>query len=308
VIPQEYLLEPDRPCPPPQRQEMRVMNVLLPSAEKDYDFLFSATVRWVILDPPAGAYPVNPDGLAVDAVIARAREVAAQEPPARCSLAQHRLNGVLAAMEPDPKGRVLAMAEEVSLALCDLDLERLTKLSGVRKDEAVWEHERNHERNKRAYLGDDVLRNPGSAVVWWLSKNEEQIEDAVNRIGTLAQLSAAANNGDVDGPFRRFVPGLQATSAEGGAPQEFAPLANGHPRPESPLDTTLDEFLHSMMKYFGFRPDDPELLHCAHRLADAARAAGRTEKSDEIRRHFDASAADDDDQAPVDGSIPDPYF
>ncbi|MDB4898026.1 MAG: hypothetical protein JWN15_4288 [Firmicutes bacterium] len=141
-IPLEYTLEPDLPIPPPQRQEQRVTNVALPSSVDDYAFLLTAIVRWAPLETPAGAPHINPGGLAVEAVLLRAREVTAGEPPNRSTLVQHQLNGVLGTMLPDPSGRVLATAENVTLGLSDVDLERLSKLANVRKDEDVWEHER----------------------------------------------------------------------------------------------------------------------------------------------------------------------
>jgi hypothetical protein len=60
----------------------------------------------------------------------------------------------------------------------------------VRK--AIWEHQRKYEQNKRAYLGRDVLKDPGSAVVWWLARNDDHVEKTVQAIGLLAQLSSAA--------------------------------------------------------------------------------------------------------------------
>lgn len=34
--------------------------------------------------------------------------------------------------------------------------------------------------------GDDVLKETESAVVWWLSRKDEKVEGAVDRIGLLA--------------------------------------------------------------------------------------------------------------------------
>lgn len=51
----EYLQEPDRPLPPVERRELRIIDVALPSQLDDYDFLLSATVRWC---PVAAAKPI----------------------------------------------------------------------------------------------------------------------------------------------------------------------------------------------------------------------------------------------------------
>ncbi|MFJ8847627.1 hypothetical protein ACIRFF_32535 [Streptomyces cyaneofuscatus] len=93
----------------------------------------------------------------------------------------------------DRSGRVKAPAADVTLPLAPADRERLRKLNDLRKDEELWEYERQHERNKRRHLGDDVLKSAGSAVVWWLARHENEIEKAVDMTGPLAQIVSAAN-------------------------------------------------------------------------------------------------------------------
>ncbi|MGA5000772.1 hypothetical protein ACPCB7_22395 [Streptomyces arboris] len=78
----------------------------------------------------------------------------------------------------DRSGRVKAPAADVTLPLAPADRERLRKLNDLRKDEELWEYERQHERNKRRYLGDDVLKSAGRAVVWLLARHENEIEKA----------------------------------------------------------------------------------------------------------------------------------
>lgn len=285
LIPSENTLFPDLPVEPPVRQEQRVTGVTLPSAVPDYDFLFSATVRWVPLDDADRAPQFNPGGLAVEAVLLRAREVTARHEPGRSTLVQHRLNGALGSMEPDPSGRVLAMAGDVSLALHETDQQRLRKLSNVRKDEEVWEHERNYERSKRSYLGDDVLKDPGSAVVWWLSRNEEQVERAVERIGLLARLSAAANNAEVAPPFLRLAwPAAPGEAFAGEVPE---PNEDGTDTVFGDAATTAsEEFADALLGLLGFEPGDPELSLLACRVADVFRAAGRYDEADDLVRRF----------------------
>ncbi|MGC5563671.1 hypothetical protein ACPYPG_12580 [Streptomyces sp. FR-108] len=62
------------------------------------------------------------------------------------------------------------MAENLQLVLVQQDQERLDKLADVRKDEEAWVHQRKYEQSRRRYLGEDVLKNTGSAVVWWLTR------------------------------------------------------------------------------------------------------------------------------------------
>lgn len=289
----EATLEPDLPIPPPPRQEHRVTNVALPSAMPDYDFLFSATVRWIPQE--CGTPHFDPCGLAVHAVLLRAREFAARQSPRSPAMAQHQLNGVLSVMEPDASGRVLAMAKDVGLVLSDSDRERLSKLSDVRKDEDVWEHERNYERNKRMYLSDDVLKDPGSAVVWWLARNGEQVEGTVERIGLLAQLSAAANNSEVAPPFRDL---LEAREQE--PVTEEAPQPEHAPGPEEAVVPPEEWVAEQMMRWLGFNSDDPEMVHLAARVAEGVRATGRKDEADKFLRVFAAPEPPPDE----DGSFP----
>ncbi|MFW6694467.1 hypothetical protein [Streptomyces sp. MAR4 CNX-425] len=277
-IPVEHTLEPDLPIPPPPRQEHRVTRIALPSAVPDYDFLFSATVRWIPQECESPHF--DPCGLAVHAVLLRAREFAARQSPRSPAMAQHQLNGVLSVMEPDSSGRVLAMAKDVVLTLSDSDRERLSTLSNVRKGEDVWEHERNYERNKRMYLSDDVLKDPGSAVVWWLARNDEHVEEAVERIGLLARLSAAANNSEVAPPFRDLV-----YEPEPDAPPEPEAAYGPEYASEGPAVAPEEWVAEQMMRWLGFN-DDPEMVLLAARLAEGVRIAGRKDEADKFLRLF----------------------
>ncbi|MFJ6741738.1 hypothetical protein ACIQOU_22930 [Streptomyces sp. NPDC091279] len=283
-FPRELLPDPDLPLPATVRQEQRVAHVALPSSVTDYDFSFSATVRWLVLDAPEDAPYVNPAGLAVEAILQRARLVTAQQPPHRSAFTQHQLDGALATMRPESTGRIMAMAQDVSLSLPELDRERLAKLSAVRKDEDVWEHERNYERSKRSYLSEDVLKDTGSAVVWWLSRNEEEVEGAVNRIGLLAQLSAAANNEEVSPPFDHLTstPNVPYPADDGYAWDR--PFDAGYPPSTNGTGTNPD--LDSFLAWFGFRDDDPDVDLFTERLVTLADAHGKHEAAEKIKSRF----------------------
>ncbi|MER8046259.1 hypothetical protein [Streptomyces sp. NPDC094032] len=267
LIPREFALEPDLPIPPVERWEKVVRNVALPSLSPNYDFLVTALVRWVPVDVPHGAPEVSSAGLAVDAVLSRARAVTAGQPPERSSLVQHQLSGELATMLPDPSGRVLAMAENLVVTLSDADRERLEKLATVRKDEAVWEHERKWEQSKRAYLGEDVLTSTGSAVVWWLAKNDDKVDKAVADIGLLAQLTAVANDEPVPERLHGFL--ADAPKKEGDAGAFVDAGAAG----EDAEETFADRFTR-LMQDAGLDEDDPRWLLFARRVADDAMATG----------------------------------
>ncbi|RSS08816.1 hypothetical protein [Streptomyces sp. WAC00469] len=302
LIPPEFLDEPDRPIPPVDRWECVVRDVALPSHWDDYDFLFSATVRWVPQHPASDPLVVNAGALAVDAVLQRARQVTERFEPHRCSLVQHRLHAELATMLPDAGGLVTAMAENVRLRLDDADRERLAKLATVRKDEAVWEHERKYEQNKRAYLGEDVLKTPGSAVVWWLAKNDEQVDKTVADIGLLAELASAAHDQPVPADFRRFVPGL-AAQPPAPEPEEEREPAQDRAAPRTP-DERVDQLLESI----GITEDDPRFALFIGRLAEDVKLAGETEMAEALEhrharlaRENDAPDGSGPDAAPADG-------
>ncbi|KWT63593.1 hypothetical protein ADL21_01865 [Streptomyces albus subsp. albus] len=317
--PWEYPAHPDLPVPPVERWERTVAGVALPSSVPDYDFLFSATIRWRPLNAAVDAPRVNAGGLAVDAVLARARAVTARQNPHHSTLAQHQLDRALGTMEPDVTDRVEAMAENVTLQLSDADRERLTKLSTVRKDEDVWEHERNYERSKRAYLGTEVLKDTGSAVVWWMAKHDDRVEKTVDLIGPLAQLSSAANNQEVPELFRHLI---SRPDASGGSPftlrgetmnggtasrgAEFPsfigpdgqPFQSGEREPEKPDVPTV---LESFMDDAGLARDEHVRALCARRIADCLAAEGCEEAASAIRRRFDSpESADDSDEGSPD--------
>ncbi|MEV7089213.1 hypothetical protein AB0O07_25555 [Streptomyces sp. NPDC093085] len=302
-----YLQEPDLPLPPVERRELRITGVALPSLLDDYDFLLSATVRWCPLSVPSGSPPVNPGGLAVEAVLARASRVTAERHPARSSLVEHELNGALATMAEDALGRVQAMALDVSLGLAEEDAARLAKLAAVRKDEAVWEHERKYEESRRAYLGGDVLRSTGSAVVWWLHRNEEQIDKTVKDLGLLAQLTSAANDTDVSERLRHLVPWPPPPEDPGGDtlwPAAPEPSPAGPP-PEGRVAHALGELLEAA----GLSPEDGTSRMVADFLAGTFDYLDG-DQSEQIRRRFGApyppGPGPDDDGAPETPGPPGP--
>lgn len=279
--------EPEPPAPPTERpyQETRVVDAALPSAADGYDFLFSATVWW----RPFSEYADRSDGaspaLAMSSVISRALEVVRREEPGRASFARYLLEEELAVPLPDPSGRVKAMAADVTLALAPSDRERLRKLNDLRKDEEIWEYERQHERNKRRYLGDDVLKSAGSAVVWWLARHENEIEKAVDMIGPLAQVAAAANDDEVPELFRHLlVPpvGAWSEASVGG------PLWDGDVRGGRLLDREeevgVSDRLLLLLAALGLKPDTDERTVFVHRVVRSLEAAGLDGAAEEIRR------------------------
>lgn len=271
--------------PPTDIGRTRVTDVPLPTNLEDYSLLFSATILWSSTTLATDESVINPAALAVDTVLKRAREITELRDPSHTSLVRYELASVLGEMQADTTGRLRASAESVQLVLPELDQERLDKLSAVRKEEAIWEHERKYEQSKRAYLGGDVLKDPGSAVVWWLARNDDQVEKTVQDIGLLAQLSSAANNTDVPEAFQQ----LASAFAFPHAPNDAGdPSPNGSdpawsPEREESAADRFETFLHAMR----FDEFDPQRRLFARQVANWATMHGRQEIADELIRRYD---------------------
>ncbi|MGW7442969.1 hypothetical protein [Kitasatospora sp. NPDC054795] len=281
----------------PRWEETRVDEVALPSRVPDYDFCFSAVVWWRPIPNATGLVHADPASLAIETVLARARELAEREVPQRLGLLQHRLNGVLGTQIRDVSGLVEAMGGQVELRLSEDDRERLGKLSEVRKTEEVWEHERRYEQSRRAYLGGDVLKSPGSAVVWWLARHDDKVTEAVDMIGPLAQLSAAANDEAVDElyahliaqPMSQTIPSLDEEAPfrrgeddDGVGGVEMGP--SGHPGPAGPTSgPVVVGPLNQLLDDIELKKGSPAREVYARRVAEFTDAAGLPEKARLIR-------------------------
>nr|WP_052478466.1 hypothetical protein [Kibdelosporangium sp. MJ126-NF4]CEL18294.1 hypothetical protein [Kibdelosporangium sp. MJ126-NF4]CTQ97779.1 hypothetical protein [Kibdelosporangium sp. MJ126-NF4] len=184
----------------PTHVQYPVSAVPLPSSEVDYRFLFSATVCWRQASPKNSVPHASPGDLAVHWILTRARELTVLERPEEHRVVQHRLAVALGTALAEPYGHVVAWAVDVSLTMTDEDARRLDRLAELRKHERMWEQERRMEISMRRYLSEDVLKDTGSAVVWWLARHTDQIENSVEMIGHLAQLTAAANSREIPGP------------------------------------------------------------------------------------------------------------
>lgn len=273
----------------------RVTDIPLPTELPDYHFLFSATVIWSPTPAVTDESAINPAALAVDALVKRARKITELRDPSHASLVRHELAGALGEMRTDGTGRLRTMAESVQLVLPDHDQERLDKLATVRKEEAVWEHERKYELSKRDYLGGDVLKNPGSAVVWWLAKNDDQVEKTVNDIGLLAQLSSAANNSDVPETFHSFLSGFAAPNGQ--------PASNGSGAAWSPEHkVSAGDLFDALLQAVRLDEHDPQRRLFARQVADWATAHGWQELAEELIQRYDTPTDTEPAGEAADGS------
>ncbi|KAA6219470.1 hypothetical protein [Streptomyces filamentosus] len=295
--------EPEPPAAPAEQpyQETRVIDAGLPSAADGYDFLFSATVWWKPVPDHAGRSDDASPALAAASVVSRAREIVRHEEPGRASFAQYLLDGELGVLLPDRNERVKAMAVDVTLTLAPADHERLRKLNDLRKDEEIWEYERQHERNKRRYLGDDVLKSTGSAVVWWLARHENEIEKAVHMIGPLAQIAAAANDEEVPELFRHLlVPPVGAWSGATAGESLWDEGGLGGEAFDREEEVGVSDRLRLLLTAAGLKPDMDGYMVFVHRVMRYLKAEGLHEAADEIRRAFGLAPDEEPESEPSD--------
>ena len=178
------------PPPPAQFQTQPITGVRLPTALADYHFEFAASVRWLPTDDGVrGA-----GDIAVNEVIRRACTITEQRDPSDAALAASDLSVDLGVLQPDPRRQVEVWAESVYLQLPLEDQKRLDELATLRKEEGLWEYQRRWQVSKRHYLRTDVLKDVGSAVVWWLAQHEDKPQEVAASIDVLTQLAHAANN------------------------------------------------------------------------------------------------------------------
>ncbi|GAA2393948.1 hypothetical protein [Streptomyces viridochromogenes] len=271
--------EEQRTAAPVERTEYRVNRVALPSLWDDYHFVFTATVRWCFAEDPGRGDVVNPAGLAVDAVLSRARAIAEKREPGHASLLQHELGGALGRMCPDSTGHLRAMAEDINLTLPDEDQKRLDRLAGVRKDEAVWEHQRKYEQSKRRYLGEDALKDTGSAVVWWLTRNDEHVAKTVADLPLLAQLTSAANDTDIPERLLELLPNRPGGPWTPDIGTESADLPGSEP--------SAADHLSGFFGATGFTEDDDRRAMLARQFSQLIEQHNRHETAEDLLRRFD---------------------
>ena len=260
---------PVMPNPPPQYQAQPIAGVPLPSAREGYTFTFSATVYWL----PAVDSVTEPGAIAAGEIVRRAREITQRRNPAEALFVNHELASLLADAQPDPTGRVHVRAESVQLHLSADDQRRLEELARLRKEEELWDYQRRSEQSKRRYLGEDVLRDAGSAVVWWLARNDDQPVKVAESIGVLTQLAHAANNADGD-------PLGNAARAEHRAPT----AALGSPRASAEVFGTFIDSLDSL-------GDDARLM-LTMQMASLVESHGYPVVAREMTVAYDGRAAD----------------
>ncbi len=280
--------EPSAQPDPPRASA--IVSLPVPSGEVDYQFLFTATVWW-----RATRSGVNAEAIARKAVLDRACSLTTRAEPGNPALTSAQLAAHLVSPQADPTGAVEAWADQVALVLPDDDRERLAKLAALRKDVRVWEQQRGMELSIRDYLGNDVLKTPGNAVVWKLAQDHKQISETVNLIPTLVRLTAAANDHELPDQRSNWDDVVEATVVPD-PPRESAP-----PAPEAPVDHLrglLDEL-------FGSAQSDQRDLF-AQQLSTLIESHGRRQAAQSLRD--DSAGGETDRPGPSDdasAAVPD---
>lgn len=278
---QRLAVQPPPPAPEPVRhQQTSVPVTALPSAQPDYRFVFSATVYWRFRPDVPQPVHGNPAALAIEAIVAQAKDVTAAEEPLDHQQVRHRLDSLLGQPRLDRTGAVEASAAGVRLELEPADRERLEMFARTRKDAEVWDYQRHREQDKRRYLGEDVLRDTGSAVVWWLSRHENDVHTVVQDIPTLADLAEAANN--------QWTPPAQRSLPSGGDMSMFEVDFSGGYVPDEDVAAprSLSDVVEEMFDRAGLEAGSPERELFVDRVADGLRAAGKTAAAQELHATF----------------------
>ncbi|MGV9313539.1 hypothetical protein ACWDR0_15280 [Streptomyces sp. NPDC003691] len=286
------------PQEPPYRESV-LAQVPLPSTVPGYPFLFSATVWWRTTADFSPASHNNPPGLAVSSVIQRAQHAVAAEQPSRCGYLSPWLDGLLGMPTTDESGLVTAFATGVRLTLRPTDQQRLDQIDEAHKSRGLWESGRQHELDRRTYLGEDVLRTPGSALVWWLSRHENDIERAVEMIGPLTCLSAAANDREVPTAFRHLClppDPLAGSGPEGGSDDPGPDGNSGSGTSETPASSrhraAPSHYVSALLDEMGLPEGSADRTVFVDRLARLSEASGSPQTADGLRRDLltDATA------------------
>jgi hypothetical protein len=254
------------PAPPPvQFQAQPITGIRLRSALTDYSFVFTANVLWL----PSTDGVSGTGEIAVNEIIRRAHEITERRDPNEATLIASDLTMVLGVLQSDPSGRVQVKAESIHLQLPPEDQQRLDEFARLRKEEGLWEYQRRYQVNKRRYLRTDVLKDSGSAVVWWLAKHEDDPRQVAASIDVLTRLAHAANS--VNG----------AAFAASAAP-DTAPVA-----PQTPAER-FDAFLDSLDP----TPGDKDRLLLTDLVARFVDRYDQKAADDMRRRHSEPDEGD----------------
>lgn len=292
------------PAPRPAMETM-VQDARVDSSMDGYGFRFAGRVRW---RPMAHHQPVphaDPQELARAAILERTLAITRTMAPTDEVVARHRLAAALGVEEPDARRLVLVAASDVTLTVPDEDADALRTMAGHCRQTQVWELERDHERSVRKYLGTEVLETTGTALVWWLGRHLDDVEQAVRLIDALGRLSAVAQGHEVPGSSHPHVLSAAtdgqhswAIGADGGATASASVVVDGRNGAEA------DE-LHRLFDVLFPDREDPLRMRFAHELATLVSEFDGDSVAERIREQFGPREVrpdgPDQDMAPPEG-------
>lgn len=274
---------PAEPAPAPPSSMTEAPGPKLPAAGQSPEHTLAAQIHaeqiQVEQNGDAGRrWHSDRGALATAAAVARATEIVLGSSAADAGATKQKLAEDLGWSRTDSTGTVLWCVQDVDLQPADPDdPDQLRTLSKLRKQAQVWEQEREHERNIRQYLGDDVLTTTGSALVWWLARHLDDVQGAIGMIGDLSTLSAASQ--DQDDPGR--------LGSDLAAPQPTAVGPAGD-RAGEDLAATRD-----LLERLFPRSDDERTMF-ARDLAMIAERSGRNDYARQVRAMFGVPDLDAD--------------
>ncbi|MBE1496779.1 hypothetical protein H4696_003879 [Amycolatopsis lexingtonensis] len=272
---------PPAPGPPPSRA---VAPMSLPSSLEGIPFTFGCTVHWDPAELRHNQGHADPAAVATAAIVERARQISRSHHPDDDAVV-HSLAASLGRPAATSDRSLQAWATDVKTQVGQHHREHLNALAALRRQQQLQEQRIANQRMMRAYLGDEVLTDVGSTVVWWLARNEEEVRETVDLIGTLARLSAAANNQEVDELFRHLVP-------ENAAPRPAVPPPSFFTPPEPAFFVDAAGEVNPAAEDRGAKvdllpdPDDAQNSLFGHQLADLAERHGHSDLAQEYRERY----------------------
>ncbi|GAA3433030.1 hypothetical protein [Kutzneria kofuensis] len=173
----------------PPTWQGRIENVPVRSATQDYHFWFSCTVLHQLTHPGAQAHPA-PLEAAKHGILRQVMPVAAAVELTGGAALQAQLATQLGVPCHELNGQLRVWATDVVVSVDDADLQAVHQRHDLQRKLQVWQHEKEMERRECEFTAE-MLTDPNRAVAWWLSRNPQQVAQAVGMIEPIARLSAA---------------------------------------------------------------------------------------------------------------------
>ncbi len=127
-----------------------------------------------------------------------------------------------------------------------------------------------------------MLKTPGSALVWWLAREDCNVDEAVRQIGNLRRLTAAAHDTRVPAPDFDAPQWITAVSAD-------QPSMHSFLLEEFDLGNNGGGTSHHVLAAIEGLATGEERAVLSRRMAEVLAAHGHREMAELVRDTFDAS-------------------